>query len=190
MVKEQIPAGTYVARCYSMIQIGTTSYEWQGSQKQSNKIRITFELPTEKKVFKEGEEAKPYAISAEYGLSLHKKSKMRPILEGWRGKAFTDEEIDNFEVSKLVGVPAFLNIIHNEKGYAEIASISRIPKGMECPEQVNESQILDYETFNEELFNKLPEFLRKKIESSIEYRKMKVTYKEEELIPTDEVPFE
>lgn len=177
-VSEQIEAGTYIARCYSMIHIGTVEFEYQGQKKSSNKVRITFELPTETKVFKEGEPARPYSISAEYALSLHKKSNLRPVLEGWRGKAFTDEEAENFEISKLVGVPAFLNIIHNEKGYAEISSISRLPKGMECPPQVNTSQILDYENFNEELFNSLPDFLKKKIESSVEYKKMKGTYQE------------
>src|SRR3990167_7166252 len=164
-VYPQLEAGTYVARCYSMIHIGTTSFTWEGKTTQKNAVRIAFELPTETKVFKEGEGLKPWVISVEYALSLHKKSNLRPDLEGWRGKAFTDEEMENFEISKLVGVPAFLNIIHNEKGYAEIASISRIPKGMECPPQVNQSQILDYENFNEEIFNKLPDFIQKKMMS-------------------------
>lgn len=172
-VQLQIEPGSYMARCYSMIHIGTTEFEYMGQTKTSNKVRITFELPTETKVFKEGEQAKPLVISAEFALSLHKKSNLRPVLEGWRGKAFTDDEAENFELSKLVGVPAFVNIIHNEKGYAEIASISKMPKGMECPVQVNESQLLDYETFNEELFEKLPDFLKDKIKSSVEYKTLK-----------------
>ena len=191
-VKPQVEAGTYIARCFSMVHIGTVSFEWQGKVSQSNKVNITFELPFEKKVFKEGEEEKPLVISAEYGLSLHKKSNLRPVLESWRGKTFTDEEADNFEISKLVGIPAFLNIIHNEKGYAEIASISPLPKGMACPAQINPSQILDYENFNEELYNKLPEFLQKKIQSSVEYQKMKGTYKEiteEDSLDMNQPPF-
>jgi hypothetical protein len=177
-VKEQIPAGSYLARCYQMIHIGTNSFEWQGQTKTSNKVRITFELPTELKVFKEGDAEKPIVISAEYTLSLHEKSKLRPVLEGWRGKAFTDEEAKDFEISNLVGVPAMISIIHNQKGYAEISSISRIPKGMECPEQINSSQILSYDEWNEELFEKLPEFIKNKIKTSVEYRKMKGTYQE------------
>lgn len=177
-VAEQIPSGSYIARCYSMLHLGTTYYEYKGEEKVSNKIRITFELPLKTKVFKEGEEAKPMVISIEYGMSLHKKSHLLPALVGWRGRAFTDEEIDNFEVSKLVGVPAFINIIHNEKGYAEISSISGMPEGMECPPQINQAQILDYENFNEELFASLPEFLKEKISKSVEYQKMKGTYKE------------
>lgn len=190
--QEQLEPGTYIARCYSMIHIGTTSFEWQGQTKKSNKVRISFELPTETKVFKEGESAKPWSVSSEYTLSLHEKSKFRPILESWRGKKFTDEEMDNFDVTNLVGVPAMISVIHNDKGYAEIATISKLPKGTECPPQVNESQVLDYDTFNEELFNKLPDFLKKKIESSDEYRNMKglvTPHVQETPLDSEEIPF-
>ncbi len=186
--KQQIEAGTYIARCYSMVHIGTNSFEWNGETKTSNKVRITFELPTELKVFKEGEEAKPLVISKEYTLSLHEKSKLRPELESWRGKKFTDEEASDFDMAKLIGVPAFINIIHNEKGYAEIATISKTPKGMECPPQVNPNMILDFnENWNEEVFAKLPEFIKKKIQSSVEYKALKgIT----DTISSDDVPFD
>ena len=170
---EQVEAGSYIARCYRMLHIGTTSYSWEGKDVTANKVQLTFELPTELKVFKEGEEAKPRVISAEYTLSMHKKSNLRPILEGWRGKVFTDEEVDNFDVATLVGVPAFISVLHNEKGYAEISSISKLPKGTECPPQVNPSVVLDYENFSELVFEKLPEFLQNKIRSSVEYKKLK-----------------
>lgn len=176
----QIEPGTYIARCYSMIHIGTVSYEWQGQTNSANKVRITFELPTEKKNFKEGEEAKPLVISGEWTLSLGKKAKLKPILESWRGKAFSEEEANDFDVTKLVGVPAFLSIIQNEKGYPEIAGISKLPKGTECPAQVNKSVILDYDNWSDEEFAKLPDFLKKKIESSVEYQKMRGTYQKTE----------
>lgn len=183
-VPKQVPQasiepGSYIARCYSMIHIGTNEYEWQGEKKQANKFRITFEFPTETKTFKEEEGPKPLVLSAEYTLSLGKKAKLRPILEAWRGKPFTDAETDDFDVTKLAGVPALVTVMTNEKGYSEIASITKPPKGMECPPQVNPTVILDYDNFSTELFNKLPDFLKAKIQTSIEYRKMTGTYKEE-----------
>lgn len=171
--KEQLTPGTYIARCIGMIHIGTVEYDWQGQKAQSNKVRITFELPTETKVFKEGDEPKPFVISAEYSLSFGKKAKLRPILEAWRGKAFTEEEMDNFDVSKLVGVPAFISILENEKGYSEIATISKLPKGTECPPQINPSQVLDYENWNQDLFDKLPDFIKNKMITTPEYQAMK-----------------
>jgi hypothetical protein len=57
--------------------LGTNSFEYMGETKSSDKIRLTFELSNERKVFKEGDEAKPYSISREFGFSMHTKSKLR-----------------------------------------------------------------------------------------------------------------
>lgn len=189
----QIEEGTYIARCYSMIQIGTalsTFTDENGDLKRINRIRIGFELPTETRMFKEV--MKPLVISQEYTLSLHKKSKVRPFLEAWRGKKFTDEETSEFDWTKLVGVPAMITVVHNDKGYAEIAGITRPPKGMECPAQVNANQVLEFDNFNQELFEKLPDFLKDKIRASDEYKTLKGENVEDD-VPLEtnpsEIPF-
>lgn len=38
--RELIPAGNYVARCYSMIEIGTVKESFQGDEKTLHKVRI------------------------------------------------------------------------------------------------------------------------------------------------------
>ena len=58
-----IAPGTYPARCYSMVHIGTVTEEYQGEKKEQNKVRITWELPTELKEFKE------YIIKDKYTYS-------------------------------------------------------------------------------------------------------------------------
>lgn len=190
----QVEPGTYIARCFSMVHIGTIEYDWNGQKNKSNKVRINFELPNELKVFKEGEGAKPVAIAVEYSLSFGKKSKLRPELEKWRGKAFTEEEMDNFDITKLVGVPAFITITENEKGYSEITGITKLPKGTECPSQINQSFILDYnENWSEEKFNQLPEFIRKKMVETPEYKalhgeEVAKDYPSEDITPSD-IPF-
>lgn len=188
-VKPQIEAGSYIARCYQFIHIGTSRYQYMGQEKVTNKIRFTFELPTEKKVFKEGDEAKPCAISTEFNLTLFEKGKLRPAIEGWLGRKLNDMEADAFDVESLVGKECMLNVIHNEKGYAEIASISPLPKGVECPAQINKSQTLSYDNFDKELFEKLPEFLRKSIQESDEYNKMILGKEGEVDPPQEDVPF-
>ena len=55
-----VEAGNYVARCYSMVHIGTISDEYKGEKKEASKVRLTFELPTETKVFKEENGEQPY----------------------------------------------------------------------------------------------------------------------------------
>jgi hypothetical protein len=59
-----------------------------GETKSSDKVRLTFELSNERKVIKEGEEARPYSVSREFGFSMHSKSKLRPFVEGMIGALF------------------------------------------------------------------------------------------------------
>jgi hypothetical protein len=67
---ELVPAGNHVARLYGILHIGTNSFEYMGETK--------FELSNEREVFKEGEEAKPFSISREFGLTMGQKSNLRP----------------------------------------------------------------------------------------------------------------
>ena len=168
-------SGMYVARCVQMIQIGTITEIINGESKTQHKVRLGFEFPTELKVFKEENGEQPYFLSKEYSLSMHEKATLRQHLETWRGKKFTDEEAKSFDVTKLIGVPCTINVVHKEaknggKVYAEIGSISPLMKGTICSEAINPIQVLSYDSFNRELFESLPEFLRKKIESSVEYK--------------------
>ena len=175
---EPIAQGNYPARCYSMVHIGTVEEIILGEKKKLNKVRITWELPTELKIFKEENGEQPSVISKDFTLSLHEKATLRSYLKNWRGKDFTDEEAKSFDIEKLVGAPCMLNITHKMKKdnsgvYAEIGSVSAMPKGFVCPDQINPSFVLTYEDFSEEKFNNLPEFIRTKMVSSEEYKKMK-----------------
>lgn len=167
-----IPAGNHVARCYEMIQIGTI-VEKTGlyAGKESHKVRLTWETPDEKHDFGNG--LRPFAISKEFTLSMHEKSTLRKILESWRGKAFTEEEAKRFDITKLLGKPCMVNVIHKKSGagkdYADISSISALPKNFTCPDQVNKSQILSFDEWNETIFESLPGFIKDKIKSSKEF---------------------
>lgn len=170
------PQGNHVARCISMVHIGTVEEEYLGEKKMQNKVRITWELPEEKKVFKEENGEQPFVLSKEFTLSMHEKSTLRKWLESWRGKAFTEEESKQFDVAKLVGAPCLLNVIHKEKKdktmRADIASVSTLPKGMVCPEAINPMIVFSVSDFNQEIFDTFPDFIKDKIKSSREYKAM------------------
>jgi len=175
--RELIPAGNYIARCYQMLHLGTIQEPYMGEMKTMNKVRIGWELPTELRVFKEENGQQPCAISKTFTLSMHEKSNLRKVLASWRGKEFSEEEAKQFDISKLLGVPCMLNLIHKPskdgtKQYEEIGSISPLPKGFNCPDPINPYQILDYENFDWETFNKLPDFLKTLIQSSVEFKAM------------------
>ena len=172
---EPIPSGSYAARCYSMVHLGTIEETILGTVKKLNKVRITWELPTELKVFKEENGEQPQVISKEFTLSLHEKATLRNFLKNWRGKDFTEEEAKSFDIEKLVGAPCMLNITHKQskdgtKTYAEIGSVSTMPKGLICPTQINPSFVWTYDNFDVSKFGMLPDYLKNKMVNSDEYK--------------------
>lgn len=172
---EPCPQGNHVGRCYQMIHLGTLNYQYKGEVLTANKVRITFELPNELHTFNEEKGPQPYSLSKEFTLSMHEKSNLRKMLEGWRGKAFSESEVKNFDITKLIGVPCMINVIHTEKDgktYAGISSISAMPKGFTCPEQVNTTVVFSVNAFDWEIFETLPDFIKEKIRTSKEYQAM------------------
>jgi len=173
--RELIPAGMHIARCYSMVHVGTVQWEYMGEVKHTDKIRITWELPKLTKVFKEENGEQPFVISKEYTLSMHEKSNLRQDLESWRGGAFSEQQADDFDITKLLGIPCTLNIIHkqakNGNMYNTIGSINPIMDGMDCPPQVNPSFEFNYDDkFDLNWLREQPEFIKVMIENTPEYK--------------------
>jgi hypothetical protein len=70
-------------------------------------------------------------------LSLGEKAKLRKFLEKWRGQPFTHEELQGFDISKLVGQPCQALVTHSTKGektYANIDAILKWPAGTPKPQ--------------------------------------------------------
>ena len=71
-------------------------------------------------------DGRPFAISKRYTLSTHTKSTLRKDLESWRGRAFTPEEEEAFDVANVCGAYCLLNVTHNQGGdgntYANVGS--------------------------------------------------------------------
>ena len=169
-----LEAGSYLGRCYSLIHIGTAEELYLGEPKVQNKIQITFELPTELKVFKEENGPQPVVFSKDFTLSLHPKAGLRKFLESWRGKSFTEAELKGFDLASLLGVPCQLSIAHktNEAGktYANIVGISLPMKGTTVPPQVNPTFEFNYDPFDQAKFDSLSEFVKEKIRKTDEYK--------------------
>lgn len=168
------PKGTFPARCYQMIQIGTIKEQFKGEDKLLSKVRIGFELPTEQKIFDKEKGEQPFVISQEYTLSMSQKSKLKAVLESWRGEPFSKEEMKGFDITEMIGEPCFISIAHKESEggnmYAQIISVTQPIKGMDIPKLINDPVVIsfDSEDFISEL-EKLPDFLQEKIKSSKEY---------------------
>lgn len=165
---ELIPGGMKVARCYRIVSIGTQYND--KFQTKANKVIIYWEVPDER--MKDGQ---PFSVSNFYTRSLHEKSNLRRDLESWRGRSFQEkEQIEGFDLQKLIDATCYINVIHNEKDgktYANIAGITPLPKGVMCPPAVNEQLIFDIDEngFDQAIFDGLSERLQELIKRSDEY---------------------
>lgn len=179
-----VPAGAHAARCYAMISIGTQAGQNPLYRPQFQVI-LNFEIPGE--LIEYQGEKRPMVISQflnAYLGRMDKPSNTRKFLEQWRGKPFTEQEMKGFDLSKLVGAKCLLNIIHevkNGKTREKIASVSPLPKGMTIGEQYHKSVIYEIEQGRDEVFNALPEWVRKKIEACEEWNEPQRATSEEEV---------
>ena len=169
------PVGNHIARCVQIIDLGTQIDEFNGKQTEKKKTRIVWELPNETRVFKEELGEQTFLVGREFTQSNHKDSNLRKIIESWRGMPFDDSEMKEFDMTKLIGAPCMLQIMHktskNGKDYFIVSSVLRLSDSMEsCPDQVNQSLIFDLDNFDQRKLEKLPEFIQKTIMLSTEYQ--------------------
>ena len=159
---ELAPEGNHIAICYMVCDLGDHEQTYQGESKgYRRKVRIAWELCNE-----EMEDGNLFSVSANYTLSLAPKANLRKHLEGWRGRAFTDQELEGFDLLKVVGIPCMVQVIHTESGdktYANINGVSSLPKGMDAPELRNDPVRFSLDQFDEIQYQKFPNWLKEKI---------------------------
>ena len=173
---ENPPQGPQVAVCYRVIDLGTQEVTWSGETKLQHKIMLSFEYCDE--VMEDG---RPFTIHSRYTFSSSEKSNFRQHLEGWRGRAFTDSEISEFDPAKLIGQPALLNVMHRisgDKVFANVVAVSPVPKQMQAVVKplTNEALVLSLDPleFSQEVYEKLSNSLKETIAKSPEFSQIKV----------------
>lgn len=140
---EQPEPGTYAAVCYKILDIGTQEGEYLGQKNSKRQVILGWEI-SEKMTT--GENAgKPFIVSKFYTQSLNEKSTLRHDLAGWRGRDFTPEELAGFDARNILGKTCMLSLTLTDKGKIKVASVAKLPKGMEGPTQVNQSVFLSLE---------------------------------------------
>lgn len=135
-----IPEGVHVAVCYGVIDLGEQFNEKFG--KSTNKVLIMWELPDE---MEEGQEL-PRVFSQRYTASLNSKSKLRKDLAAWRGRDFTDKELEAFDLKNILGTSCQIQISHKEnngKTFANLAAIMALPKGM--PKRMPMHEVISFD---------------------------------------------
>ena len=159
------PAGVYTARAYKLIDLGTQTTTGMYGVKDQHKIMLAWELLDEPRM----EDGKPFIVTEFYTVSLHEKAKLRTDLEAWRGRPFTPEELEGFDLSSIVGAYCTIQVIHDEKDkYANKSAIMAF-KGTK-PEPVNANIVFDIDNPDMEVFNNFSDNMKAKIMNTPEWK--------------------
>lgn len=125
------PEGGFPAVAVDVYDEGYVEESYQGGPpKMVHKIRIYFFCGEWEE--RDGQRY-PLLVNRRFTLSLAESSNLRPFLEMWRGKKFTTDELHGFDVEKLIGAPAYIQVSHNTKGdrtYANVDAALRLQPNM------------------------------------------------------------
>ena len=171
-----VPAGVHLAMCNAVIDLGLQESTGQYAGKVQRRVHLRFEIPDER-VERDGRDIGPAVIGIDLTLSTNEKSKMRKLLEAWRGRVFTDEEIAAFDVTTVLGKLCQLQVIHDTskpgKTYANISTIMGLSKHQreefKAKPMQAENQLIVYspEDHDPEAWGLVPEYLQKKIAARV-----------------------
>ena len=171
---DPVSAGMHVAVCSAVIDLGDQKSEYQGKEKINRKVMFVWEITDETYTDEETGAEHPRTVSSRYTMSLTSKSNLHKMLKSWRGKGFTAEELEGFNLTDMLGKGCQLSIVHTdgEKVYANVDAVVPLPKGMTAPEP---EKVLTFDLDEPNALDKLetlPEWIQNIIKKGITYQSL------------------
>jgi hypothetical protein len=119
------PEGLHQAVCVDVVDLGLVEGPW--GAKPTVEIRWELDLTHE-------ETGRPFLVSKRFTLTLNEKGNLRPMLEAWRGRKFTPQELEGFDLERLLGVSCQLQLVHvlSDRGglFANVQAVVPLGRGM------------------------------------------------------------
>lgn len=165
-----IEPGSYNAVCTAVVELGSQINQNYPDKGPQPKVAIRWEIPDER-IEIDGKSV-PRRMIKTYTLSLGKKASLRRDLEGWRGRAFTEEELRGFDLANVIAKGCMLTITLNEKGKTVVSGVSKVPKGMNAATPEAAPVYWCIADSNGVLPPDLPEFVLTEIKKSPEWEKV------------------
>ena len=163
-----LATGVYMGTCYGLVDLGIQYNE--KFDKSQAKVQVIWKIAGEKVTI--GDEELDRTISKEYSLSLNEKSNLTKDLEAWRGKKFSDEELQGFDLINIMNKSCQISIIEaekNNKKYNEISAIMALAKTME-PQVLVETLLFDFsDNTTWSRFKDVPKWIQEKIKRAENY---------------------
>lgn len=181
------PKGTHVARCISIVDLGTGEETYKGETKMRRMLNVTWALP-KCTIEIEGEQ-KPMHISKKFAASLNSKSTLRKVVDAWL--APTEQELANFDPLQMLGKEALVTITHYERANGEtgasVGSVSSLPDGVTVPK--TDTEPWSFDPCNPSVnWDKLLDWHRERVATSLEYKAAKANLESAD-DETDSIPF-
>lgn len=160
--KQLVSEGLVDAKCYAVIDLGSEEFEWNGEKHTTRKIQISFET---QQMWTFGDKGElPLTIHITKTFSLYEQSRLYPLIKDW---ALDEAKANMFN---LVGMPAQLMVSHSTTKKGKIfADVLKIKKSTKDFDLVNEEVMFSLDQYQQSEWEKLPEWMQKKIELTPEY---------------------
>lgn len=117
------PEGLHLAVCVDVVDLGLQPSQWG----DKHKVQLRWQVEAEHA------QARRFEVRKLYTLSLADKATLRKDLEAWRGRKFSEEELAGFDLEKLIGVNAQVQVLHNVTGdgttFANVTTVVSVPRG-------------------------------------------------------------
>jgi hypothetical protein len=171
------PEGTFPAICCRIIDLGTQVRSFKGEEQHKHLVMLSWELKDDETIMEDG---RPMTIHQRYTWSMHEKATLRRQLEAWLGRKFKESDFGpgGFDVRDLLGMPCLVSITHDEgregKVFANVATITKLPKGMTAGSLINDKVFLWLEPgeFDQATYDSLSDGLKATIAKSPEYQQL------------------
>ena len=121
------PEGIHVACCCDVVDLGLADHGFG----EKHYVEVRFQLEDA------DETERRFIVRRRYTLSLSEKATLRKDLETWRGRKFSKKELAGFDLEKLIGVGAQVQVVHRltDQGrtFANVSAVIPMGKGQSNP---------------------------------------------------------
>ena len=167
-----LSAGTHIASCFQVIDLGTQTDSYEGRETTRRKVWLGFEVAGETM-----SDGRNFVIGKEYTFSSSPKSTFRKHLEAWRGAPFQDSDFqgdDAFDIKNLLGVGCMLSVTHNANGRAVLGGIMKLPAGTESGAPERTIYLTLEGEYDHEVYEGLQGWMQERIAQSPEFQALGV----------------
>ena len=134
------PEGLHPAVCVDVADLGMQQTQWG----LKHKVDVYWEIEEIKP-----KDGSPFVVRNRFTASLNEKATLRKLLEVWRGRKFTAQELRGFDLENLIGANCQVNVTHRTlddgKTYANVTAVVPAARGQKLVPSASYVRVKDRE---------------------------------------------